>query len=37
MLRIDYLINKMIESIDDATIELEDASLEDVKDLFETK
>jgi len=35
MLRVDYLINKMIESIDDATIGLEDVALEEVEDLFD--
>jgi len=37
MLRIDYLLNKMIENINDATIKLEDASLEIEKDLLEKK
>ena len=35
MLRVDYLINKMIESIDSATIDLENAGLEVVEDLFD--
>ena len=35
MLRVDYLINKMIESVDAATIELEDAGLEVIQDLFD--
>ena len=34
MLRVDYLINKMIENINKATIELEDVSLETTEDLF---
>lgn len=35
MLRVDYLINKMIESINTATIEIEKGGLEKVSDLFE--
>ena len=34
MFRVDYLINKMIENINKATIELEDVSLETTEDLF---
>jgi len=37
MLRVDYLINKMIENIKNATIKLEDASLEKTEDLFENE
>ena len=37
MLRIDYLLNKMIENINDATIKLEDASLETEENLLEKK
>ena len=35
MLRVDYIINKMLENIDSATLELEIASLEEIEDLFE--
>lgn len=35
MLRVDYLINKMIENVNNATIKIESASLEKVEDLFE--
>ena len=35
MLRVDYIINKMLENIDSATLELERASLEEIEDLFE--
>ena len=35
MLRVDYLINRMIENIDNATIELENICLEKIEGLFE--
>lgn len=37
MIRIDYLLNKMIEEIDSATILLEDIGLENTEDLFVEK
>lgn len=37
MIRVDYLINKMIDSVNSATINLEDAVLEEIEDLFESK
>ena len=37
MLRVDYLINKMLENIDAATMELESKALEQEKDLLKKK
>ena len=34
MIRVDYLLNKMIENIENATLLLEEASLEKNKDLL---
>lgn len=34
MIRVDYLLNKMIENIENATLLLEEASLEKKEDLL---
>lgn len=34
MLRVDYIINKMLENIDSATMELERVALEESEGLF---